>query len=463
MTPSLAAKATSPRETDRRVRLANQVKPPSSIGGDRAFPGLQYFSVKGTWILLFLALWGCDSGGATLVLDLRTDWVAGREFNRVRIDVLDSNGDRIDGAQRNALASDRFLDGERIAEIDLGHGQDEVLVETTLMGSDGLSVIQRTRVQTSAAVQAVTVLITRSCESIRCEQPGMTACIGGTCVPESCGSEEGAASCPVTDRCIADANCVASPACVLPRCVSQVCLYEVRDAECGDGICDPDLGCSEPPPDAGLPDAGAPDAGMPDAGAPDSGTCGTSPCRLTSPQCGCPAGQACHVVSGAPPACVMSGSTGLNEPCGANEQCQPGMFCNSNMTPRGVCGRYCETSADCGGEPCVQLDTMSPAGACPLPCDPVDGTGCGDPSLGCRVGSAVDFVTGANAPIQACFAVDGLAFGEPCDGLCGPRGLCVGGTCRQVCDLASSVCESGSCRRLSLEIRIGSRELGACL
>jgi len=221
------------------------------------------------WLFLSIALASCGGEGeANVRIDLRTDYVAGIEFDRA-VAIWD-------GATypRTFTPADRDALDHRLAELVAGRTGHPL--EVRLERPDGSVLARRSvHVNVQSASVGVTVVISRGCGGATCGVD--ESCLGGRCVPPGCvrGDEE---VCP-PPQCTAAASCteLAAP-CVTPTCEFGVCAYR---GECGsDEYCDPAVGCVAltPPPDAGGADAGV-DAGR-DAGPPfDAGfDAGPPPC-----------------------------------------------------------------------------------------------------------------------------------------------------------------------------------------
>lgn len=223
------------------------------------------------WVL---AAMSCDSGSSSLSIDLRTDFVAQVEFDTVRVVLGDTRQDT------NVAADTSWLDAVRVARFeDLAVGTQSL--ELQLL-RDGEVLIRRpTTAQIRAGISVVTIVVTRSCLSVRCPgaDPAQTACFGGQCVDPGCSPENpelcAEPECDVANGCATMADCAEA------RCISGVCAYAAQLGACDDGFsCIPEEGCrvDEPP----RPDASMPDASVPDASAPDAGPmlCESPPCLL---------------------------------------------------------------------------------------------------------------------------------------------------------------------------------------
>lgn len=191
-------------------------------------------------VLVALLTTACAPAPATVVVDLRSDWVPGRELAQVRV--------RVEGVgapvTRALDASEDLLGGVRIAEIPGVESGPRVVV-AELLRPDGSSIAtRRTRVSVEAARVAVTVLATRDCAGIECpaSDAARTECFAAACVPEGCSGER------LTDcgeaECAADTDCAPASACAAGRCQGGFCFQEALPDACGAGRwCDPTAGC----------------------------------------------------------------------------------------------------------------------------------------------------------------------------------------------------------------------------
>lgn len=222
---------------------------------------------------------GCsDDSGASLLVDLRTDFAPQTDFQRVRTTLRASGGGPALLVEHDVADGERYLTGQRVADFaDVAIGSVTLLVQ--LVKTNGSVVAEQSAAVEFRADLAVTVVITRSCLGVECpgdgDDPMAVACLGGRCVvpecspdhPELCGPSE----------CMGPADCVGFPECTDVRCELGSCLAAPDDARCGVGeFCDRTLGClSNAGPDAGTSDAGV---GGPDAGALDAGGPGPLAC-----------------------------------------------------------------------------------------------------------------------------------------------------------------------------------------
>jgi hypothetical protein len=221
--------------------------------------------------LLAGSLTSCGEVEALAVLvDVRTDYLAGVEFSGVRVTATFGESGSREGMYA-ATTSDDFLAGVRVAELDVPRGT--TIVDVVLVTSDDEVRAQRRVIVDARDATGVTVVITRACEGIVCPTTGgdvtLTSCLAGVCVDPRC-SPETPERCP-EPMCDVDGEC-ATVECNRGRCIEGTCLSVADDALCPTGeICVPERGCE---PTTGL-DAGRVDGGMDstiaDTGADDTG------------------------------------------------------------------------------------------------------------------------------------------------------------------------------------------------
>ncbi|MCZ7686092.1 MAG: hypothetical protein M5U28_47960 [Sandaracinaceae bacterium] len=316
------------------------------------------------WLVL---LAGC-TGGSTLTIDLKTDYVAGREFVLVRTQRISAPG----GApiETEASVGERFLDGRRVAELGgLPEGTHTVQVE--LLDAAGAVVAGRTVNVLVRGPTAATVLITRDCALVACpgaeDPPDAITCVGGRCAVPEC-TPENPEACPEPE-CTSDAQCDEGSGCVVGLCADGVCLRAAQDSRCAGGEwCHPDEGCTplEPERDAGPP---PPDAGTQrDAGCVGSASevrcddradddcdgrvdCADSDCDGMA----CGGGAVC--AAGTCGGCVASGPI---DGCGGGDQdcdgtvdedcgCRPGQWIEGTIDTFGDVGREAAVALDAEG------------------------------------------------------------------------------------------------------------------
>lgn len=206
-------------------------------------------------------------------------------------------------------------------------------------------------------------------------------------------------------------------------------------------------------------------------------SCAESPCRLLSPQCGCPTGQACYP-TGTTRACAAAGSGTAGAACTNNSSCSATNMClnvSTGTTAVNVCTHMCTTDGECGGGLCIlQLDdgTGAPVtgfSLCTHTCNAITQTGC-------PTGSECEIFqesTGAMRAFTDCTAPVGTGGnGASCvdDTGCRAGYLCIdptGGTsptCHKWCGYPSSTgCPGGqTCYEFTTPIVINSIDYGVC-
>jgi len=197
------------------------------------------------WIVLaFFAVAGCSSEEPLEVfVDLRTDLLPTQEFVQVDVslDARDGSWSREDAFV--VSTGDDFVGGLRVAEFGgVGRGAHRLLVR--LRASSGLVVAERPAALELRDDRLVTIVITRDCRDVVCDDPAASACLQGVCVPEDC-TPETPENCP-TPSCQMDMDCT-PPAgtCADAVCAEGACLARERAGNpCGEGAyCDPDVGC----------------------------------------------------------------------------------------------------------------------------------------------------------------------------------------------------------------------------
>jgi hypothetical protein len=119
------------------------------------------------------------------------------------------------------------------------------------------------------------------------------------------------------------------------------------------------------------------------------GSCSESPCKLVSPQCGCPTGEMCTIGASDQRTCVTAGTAAPGAACGAVD-CAPGGICLGSGNV-GFCGEFCKSDADCSAPAICILGladnnggTIPNASLCSSNCSPIAGTGC-PTGMGCQI------------------------------------------------------------------------------
>ena len=331
---------------------------------------------------LWVVLSGCEGEAPPLVVvDLVTDLRPGEEFVSVRTELTGRMAAGPVEAPAMAGTPDDYGLGVRVAEF-TGLARGAYQVRVALMARDGVELLARTVAFRVVKRRIVRVVVTRSCLEVRCptvaDEPSATECVGGRCVPPTCGGDDEAA-CGEAE-CTTDVQCAPFEGSCLGRCEQGVCLEAPRQEACapgqqcgGEGRClevgprpdastdastdaAPEGGASDGGAEAGLGDAG-PDGG--DAGDPCPGGCDDgNPCtadRCTSEGCvfesGPMDGAACDdgVYCNGPDQCA-AGSCSVH----AGDPCEGGTSCDEEAD---TCVG-CRDDADCPGP------MVGPWGAC---------------------------------------------------------------------------------------------------
>ena len=199
-------------------------------------------------LALLVFVTACD-GDLALVIQLRTDFVAEAEFDRV-----DVAFDAIGTATRPVSREDNFVVGERVGTFEAPAGSYVGEVRLSFAAEE---IIRRPVVVELREASQATVVVARDCRGVRCGDD-TPACVDGRCAMATCTAENPEA-CPDAE-CETESQCPANAPCARPRCVNGVC-FDQDDGSCGaDEYCDIAAGACAPRP--AIPDAGAPsDAG----------------------------------------------------------------------------------------------------------------------------------------------------------------------------------------------------------
>ena len=186
-------------------------------------------------LALLVSVLGCGSSGTELRVDLRSDWVGGVEVAEVVARVVGLDGE----------VSTRFAPGDDLAAgVRIGLFEDvpsgTQRVEVEMRGPAGEVVAERSAVVSVRGSTGVTLLVTRNCEGVTCDDPAANQCLDGRCVPPTCTVENTAECGPPS--CTRSVDCVATATCVEPQCIGGACLRS--GGACGTGrYCDPESGC----------------------------------------------------------------------------------------------------------------------------------------------------------------------------------------------------------------------------
>jgi len=216
-------------------------------------------------LLATLALAGCSSETFDVLIDVRTDFAPGSEFDRVTVRLIRETGpagEAVRATETSARTGQDYFAGQRAAEFGALSADTYGLEIDLLRGSE--SVATRTVVVRVGSDVGLVVVLTRACLGIVCPTSGApiaTSCVGGVCVDPRC-VEAGDPACPGVAECAGNGDCSAGAAtCAMIACAEGFCLEGTPGSACGAAeSCDPAFGCV-PDSDVGPPmDTGPPDA-----------------------------------------------------------------------------------------------------------------------------------------------------------------------------------------------------------
>lgn len=266
-------------------------------------------------------------------------------------------------------------------------------------------------------------------------EPGETLRTGDGCPPDQTRTLQCNASCDFEEV----VECVSMPMECVPACAAGETCRPDGVCRCGSG---PACGAGERCEGGLCTSDGCPDAEL-------------YGCRLVSPQCGCSGTRMCTVDRTARERVCLTAGTGREGDACDTYGCRAGLACFG-----GVCRRWCERDADCGGGTCTleRLDIDGtplpfPANLCTIACDPL-GDDCAD---GCQItGSGDDAVTDCRSysplPIGVCILNENCPAGQ----------ACVGMVCAPYCRVGVAGDCAGTCTALAGEPRYGGRVWGTC-
>jgi len=189
----------------------------------------------------------CDGDeGASVLVELRTDFVSGVEFAAVQTTLADP----VMNAERTALLGDDYVGSRRVAEFgDVPLG--DRLLTVRLIDVSGDEVASRQVRFVARATTGIPVIIARSCLGVSCSAD--QACSGGRCVSPLCIEEGERVDC-AEPECSGRTDCAAMSTCTEPRCQGGLCLYAASTDACAAGqYCDVASGCQPVPGDSGAP------------------------------------------------------------------------------------------------------------------------------------------------------------------------------------------------------------------
>ncbi len=330
---------------------------------------------------------GCTCGaGETLAVDLRTNLVAGVEFDQARTDVWSLDDATLRATATTEVTRDTPVgEGARVGEfLRLEPGTYRVVVALTRAGA---LVSEGAEVALVRRATAVEILIARSCAGVRCGPDEV--CVAGRCAGQGCA--RGAC---LPDTCTTDASCgTAEVACATALCLSGQCYPFPRAGACGAGRwCNPDVGCRVIPATPDHVD-----------GSLDDPLDASVPCRPDT----CDDGNPCTTDSCEGGACVSRSN---------RDVCDDGVYCNgADRCLNGECAEH-------AGDPCPGLSVCDAA-----------------------AGRCVACATDADCPAPVYEAWSDCAFASACatEGS-RVRGLvtsaCVGGTCTLDSGTETDVC-----------------------
>jgi hypothetical protein len=200
---------------------------------------------RALFFIVVLALCACGAEStSTLLVDLRTDYLPAEEFLGVRVTLVAPDGVEIGRVDHVPGPSIDYADGARIAELQTEQAGAHRL-EATLVGLSGAPLQERVSVvEVEGGNVAVTIVITRNCESVVCSNPATSACLGARCVSEACTPETPEAC--GDPACSSDTECTTSVACAVGTCdATGSCTFRGNDTLCDAGeVCIPDEGCA---------------------------------------------------------------------------------------------------------------------------------------------------------------------------------------------------------------------------
>ncbi len=305
----------------------------------------------------------CRSGGVALSVDLRTDYLAGREFASVVTEVVPDGASAQSADLAVTAPGPDFVDGARVADFsDLAAGAFQVKVR--IVSPTGATLVERLARVTARSDYALTVVVSRSCAGLVCPEPLgdplLATCDRGQCVSPDCGPQNPAAC--ATAQCAFDADCRAKVDCVAGRCVSGTCLFLPDDAKCAGATCDPKIGCATFPictPTAtreqSCSDGNDDDCdGLVDCQDTD---CAAQPCGDACTAGGTCVGAAC--TGGSPKSCDDG------NPCTDDACALPGGCTHTNNAAACDDGLFCDGADTCVGGAC----TAHAGNPCTKPCD----------------------------------------------------------------------------------------------
>jgi hypothetical protein len=198
----------------------------------------------GLSLVAMLLAFGCDEPALELVVDLKSDWVPGREVSEVDVEV-ESDERMLDLVRTPVTGAVDFAGGVRVAELDaLAKGDYQLHVR--LLDAGGALVDETNVLVQLTESLGITVIMSRLCRGVTCPGPGdapnLTRCVAGRCVDEGC-SEAAPERCG-PPACATDAECTALSECAPGACEMGFCYVPPSAALCHESeACEPETGC----------------------------------------------------------------------------------------------------------------------------------------------------------------------------------------------------------------------------
>lgn len=204
-----------------------------------------------TFALSFAA---CESTESMVLVDVKTDYVPGEDFDSVRVEIAQ---DDVADIEHIAVPGGDYVRGRRVGSEAVDEGDLELTVRLL---QNGAPIASRRVSVTVRGPTAATVVITRDCSGVVCTELGdnglLQSCYSGRCSDSRCTVETPEFCPPI---CSSDMEC-SSDGCRQGRCETNACFSVPEDAECPSGERCNTSGMCVPREDAGPgPDGGSPD------------------------------------------------------------------------------------------------------------------------------------------------------------------------------------------------------------
>jgi hypothetical protein len=194
-------------------------------------------------MLCILALSACEAGPIELSVDVRTNLVAERDFDRVWIEVTPAQGSAFAPVESAADADAPWREGVRIADF-VGVPRGEVRVRVSLLDPSAAEVIGRTVEIPITSSYGLTIFLSADCVGHTCpgesEPSTSSECLSGACVEPGCAGPSprgcGAIACAADGDCEDVLDCPAI--CFDGACVCSSARDGGAPCECGAGDVD---------------------------------------------------------------------------------------------------------------------------------------------------------------------------------------------------------------------------------